>query len=636
MPEANNTLMSMVRLGGRLLALASTLLTTGRAADLFATRIQPLLTERCIGCHGGGAKLSEFDLTTRASLLKGGLNGVNVIPGRAAESRLYQWVAAGKMPPDRRLEPEQVEAIREWIDAGAGWGAVESIVVARPRAGPDWWALQPPRKPEVPPIAGVENPIDRFLLQKLGAKGLDFAPPADDRTLRRRVHFDLIGLPPAPDSMNLSYAEQVERLLASPHYGERWGRHWLDVVRFGETDGGEHNNERFHAWRYRDYVIDAFNRDKPYNQFVLEQIAGDVLSPDDPRIAAATGFLLAGPWDSVTKRQNKDEVLRKTIRMDELDDMVTTTFATFQALTVNCARCHDHKFDPIPTRDYYRLTAVFNGAGFGERIIATPAERAAREAAVAGPERELRDVRQALARIEIPVRVPLLGAKYEAFDRERGQDPRRIPLNPIWNRNRFAPVIASRFRLAITGANGRARIERLELVPAGRTIENWVAARDPTPDQPAFLNIDLDQPQAISEIRWSTDRRTGANGGSIRIYRFEYSLDGETWRTACSSMDHVDFLEIGLPQVSEAELVAQLPPEVAARRRELIARRDVLDAGVSAVPELDTVYGVQPEPLTPSHVLERGTPATPGEAVTPGALSAVRTPSPELDCDLSN
>jgi len=201
-------------------------------------------------------------------------------------------------------------------------------------------------------------------------KGLAFAPPADNRTLIRRLSFDLTGLPPDPALLDEPYDKAVERLLASPRYGERWGRHWLDVVRFGETDGGEHNFERFNSWPYRDYVIDAFNRDVPYNQFVREQIAGDVLFPNDRARIAATGFLVSGPWDQVSAVLNKDPLMRKTARMDELDDMVTTTCATFLGLTVNCARCHNHKFDPIPTRDYYRIAAAFAGAGIAQAIRA--------------------------------------------------------------------------------------------------------------------------------------------------------------------------------------------------------------------------------------------------------------------------
>ncbi len=622
----------MVRLTGLLLATGLVL-----RADPFTEKIQPILAQRCIACHAPATRINDFDLTTRQALLKGGKSGAAVAPGDAASSRLYQYVAAGKMPPDRRLEPAQIAAIKEWIDSGAPWGPAESIAVTRPRAGLDWWALQPPRKPEVPRAAGATNPIDAFLLDKLRSKGLDFAPPADARTLTRRLSFDLAGLPPAPDISKLAYGDQVERLLASPHYGERWGRHWLDVVRFGESDGGEHNNERFNAWKYRDYVIDAFQSDKPYNRFVMEQIAGDALAPDDPKMVAATGMLVAGPWDSVTKQINRDEIMRKTLRYDEFDDMITATFATFQALTVNCARCHDHKFDPIPTRDYYRLASVFNGVGFGERQIATAGQRAARQAAVAPIQQELRRVQKEIAAIEGPVRARLLLAKYQAFEKEREREPRRMPLNPVWNRNRFEPVTASRFRLAILGASGgRAKIDRLELLPAGRVVENWTAPADASPEKPVYLDIEMEKPATVAEIQWSTDRKTAAGGGSLSIYRFESSSDGATWRTVASSLDHIHDLEIVIPRASDAEIVAELPAEAVARRAELMKERDAIQANLDAIPDVETVYSVKPDEPMAERILERGSLATPGEPVTPGALSAVRALSPDFAFDPKN
>jgi len=626
----------MVRQGRLLAAAVCTFTAAGQTADIFTAKVEPLLTARCVACHGGGAKLNDFDLTTRAGLLKGGKHGVDVIPGNAAASRLYQWVAEGKMPPDRRLEAGDVAVLKQWIEAGAPWGAAESIVVQRPRAGLDWWALQPPRKPDVPLIAGAENPIDAFLLARLREKGLDFAAPSDARTLTRRVSFDLTGLPPATGLSSLSYREQVERLLASQHYGERWGRHWLDVARFGETDGGEHNNERFNAWRYRDYVIDAFNSDKPYDQFIREQIAGDVLTPGDAKIAAATGFLVAGPWDSVTKRINKDEMMRKTIRYDEFDDMINAVFASFMGLTVNCARCHDHKFDPIPTRDYYRLAAVFNGVGFGERQIATAEQREARNTAVAPLQRELRRLQQALQQIESPVRTRLLLARYLAYDREREHEARRMPLNPIWNRNRFAPVTAARYRLAILGARGPARVDHLELAPVGRVITNWRATEAASPDKPVYLTIDFEHAATVSEIRWSTDRTNGAPDGSLQIYRFEFSTDGVNWRTAGSSLDHVDDVEVVLPAVPEEELVAALPPDLVTQRRELLKERQTWQSKLDAVPALDAVYGVAPDQMMEERVLQRGSVATPGDAVTPGALSAIRTLPADLEYDPKN
>jgi mono/diheme cytochrome c family protein len=263
--------------------------------------LKPILAERCVQCHGPGNTLSEFDLTTRTSLLKGGKQGVDVVPGRPDESRLFQWVSAGKMPPGRKLEESEIASIREWIEQGARWGGSQSIGVERPRASLDWWSLQTPRKVGPPKLDGITNPIDAFVLAKLREKGLDFAPAADSRTLLRRLSFDLHGIVPKPELMSMPYERAIDYLLSSPEYGERWGRHWLDIVRFGETDGGEHNNERFTGWKYRYYVIAALKSDKPYDQFLREQIAGDVIAPDDHKGIAATGFLVAGPWDSVKK-----------------------------------------------------------------------------------------------------------------------------------------------------------------------------------------------------------------------------------------------------------------------------------------------------------------------------------------------
>ena len=250
-----------------------------------------------------------------------------------------------------------------------------------------WWAVQPVVRPNVPkgPGAGqiADNPIDSFIRAGLAAKNLAPAPEADRRTLIRRLSFDLLGLPPAPgevaafvaDSRPEAYELLVDRFLASPHYGERWARHWLDIAHYADTHGYERDQRRDNAWRYRDYVIDAFNADKPYNRFLTEQIAGDVVSPEKPDAVIATGFLAAGPWDYVGHIETKSEALRRAARGDDLDDMVTQVMTASVGLTVNCARCHDHKLDPILQREYYALWSVFAGVERSERPVnATEAE----------------------------------------------------------------------------------------------------------------------------------------------------------------------------------------------------------------------------------------------------------------------
>ena len=253
----------------------------------FDRDIRPLLAAKCVRCHGGERTSAGFDMTTAAAMA----NSPVIVKGDPEASRLYQHIASGKMPlGGPRLSQNEVALIADWIRAGAAWGSNRALASKK-----TWWAFVPPVKVPVP--AGAANPIDAFLQAKLQSKGLGFSPRASERDLIRRLHFSLTGLPPAPADYALPYAQTVDKLLASPEYGERWARHWLDVVRFGETDGGEHNFERFHAWRYRDWVIDAFNTDKPYTQFVREQITGDLLAPKDPKMVAATGFLVAGPWE---------------------------------------------------------------------------------------------------------------------------------------------------------------------------------------------------------------------------------------------------------------------------------------------------------------------------------------------------
>ena len=467
-----------------------------------------------------------------------------------------------------------------------------------------WWSLAPLARVEPPAATG--HPVDAFLRQKLEAKGLTFAPRADHRTLIRRLYFDLTGLPPRPEDLETSYEATVEKLLASPAYGERWGRHWLDIVRFGETDGGEHNYERPHAWRYRDYVIRSFNQDKPYPQFIREQLAGDLLDPNNPEMVAATGFLVAGPWDQVQAELNKDKVMAMTQRMDELDDMVTTTTNTFLGLTVNCARCHDHKFDPIPQRDYYRLTAVFSGVGFGNRPVAPAEQRAQYEAAYAPLKKALDDVRARLTALEEPVRFRLLEPRYRALDQQRRGEPQRLSLNPVYNHNWFAPVAAKQFRLVLTAAENKPT-PKLRWLVAGKTrIENWQGRELPLPGG------------RIEEIEFA---------GTLSTYELQASDDGSAWRTICSSLDHVGSNELEMPTVTEQELDTLID------RQPLLAERARVQKAIAALPAPPLVYSAKPKPqVEKAYLLERGSVAKPLEEVAPGALSAVNA----LPADLTN
>jgi hypothetical protein len=282
------------------------------------------------------------------------------------------------------------------------------------RAGPDWWSLRKLERPAPPKVRNatwVRNPIDAFVLAKLEAAGLEPAPEADPTTLIRRVTFDLTGLPPTPGEIDgflreyaakpqAAYEGLIDRLLASPAYGERWGRHWLDVARFAESNGFEHDKLRDHAWPYRDYVIRSLNEDKPYAKFVAEQLAGDALTPPAGDGAAATGFLVAGPYDEAAYI-SASATIKARAREDELEELLATVGQTFLGLTVNCARCHDHKFDPIPAADYYRLKAVFDGIGRGNRPALSPEQDRARKEALARHQAKVDGLRQRLDKLEV-------------------------------------------------------------------------------------------------------------------------------------------------------------------------------------------------------------------------------------------
>lgn len=370
---------------------------------LFALEVMPILADKCFSCHGDDPDEieGELDLTTRAKILKGGEFFDDVlIPGDAEFSFMMEAVRWEdpdfEMPPKEndRLSEEQTWMLRDWINAGAPWIAQDRIAAIREKHAEgvivqtsgalseewanrrykeeDLWAYQPIDDPAIPESKnGSKNPIDAFINDQLEEKGIPAAKPADRATLIRRATFDLIGLPPTPEEVETFKADKrsdskafqtvVDRLLADSRYGEQWGRHWLDVVRYADTSGYSNDFERTSAWRYRDYVIRSFNDDKPYDQFIKEQIAGDENNSDDPESLIATGFLRMGPWEHTGMS------VAKLTRQQFLDDVTDTVGQAVLSHPLQCARCHDHKFDPIPTKDYYRLQAVFATTQFVDR-----------------------------------------------------------------------------------------------------------------------------------------------------------------------------------------------------------------------------------------------------------------------------
>ncbi len=358
----------------------------------FAGDIAPILSQKCTKCHGLASPMANLDLRTREGALKGGQHGPAIVPGNAGASRLYRHVAAQEqpqMPLGGKLSEQEVAALKAWIDGGAEWDpGIKLEAAAVPAAAETkftnaqrkYWAFQKVVKPAVPTVkdkSWVRTPIDSFILSKLEERGVKPNPPADKITLIRRAYFDLIGLPPTPEQVQAfvsdhsaqAFEKVVSDLLASPHYGERWGRHWLDLARYADTQGFKADETRPNIWRYRDYVIEAFNQDRPYDRFIKEQVAGDELYPNDPAAKVATGFNRLWPDES----NLANPIL---MRQEILDDITDTVASVFTGLTYGCARCHDHKFDPILQKDYYRLQAFFAGTTNSDRVSLLSGEQA--------------------------------------------------------------------------------------------------------------------------------------------------------------------------------------------------------------------------------------------------------------------
>lgn len=412
-----------------LLGYSQSFKSVGAAPDLFKEKIAPIFEQNCLSCHGAKLQRSGLDLRTEAAALKGGARGAAVVPGNPEKSLLFRLIThkeEPEMPMGGKLSDAEIAAVAEWIkqlqpmampvvsDAAPVRNAGYSIT-DKDRS---FWSFVKPVRPTVPAMtlkdrAWVKNEIDAFVLAKLKEKGLKPSPAAAPRELLRRVYFDLIGLPPSPAEMEAfvknpsekAYQQVIEKLLSSQHYGERWGRHWLDLARFADSGGYEFDIDRPHAWRYRDWVIKSFNADLPYDQFIREQLAGDQLKPGDPESLIPTGFLRNGP--------TVDNADNEQTRSDELDDMVATTSSVFLGLTVGCARCHDHKYDPVPQKDYYRMQAAFFPFKKTEKTLATDEEIAAHKAANKAVDEKVRPVRGKIAAIEKPVREKLMAEKVE-------------------------------------------------------------------------------------------------------------------------------------------------------------------------------------------------------------------------------
>jgi len=598
---------------------------TAHAADGpdFVRDIRPLLEKHCYACHSGDQAKSGLRLDLKAAAFKGGDGwGAAIVPGKADESPLVQFARGDD--PDLRMPPQEsdiqplaasdVERLVAWVNAGAIWpdGVDMATVVDKT----DHWAFKPVQRPPVPAVHDTSWPkhdVDRFILARLEAEGLQPSPEADRRAWLRRATFDLTGLPPTPDEVEQFVADTapgahervVERLLASPRHGERYAQHWLDVVRYADTHGYEVNTERPNAWPYRDYCIAAFNADLPYDRFLREQLAGA-----EPGKEASTGFLVTAAV-LLPGQIGKDDASIRAARQDALNDIVVNTSDTVLGLTVGCARCHDHKFDPVTARDYYSLQAFFAGVEYGEQPLHAPSADAARRAHDAA--------RQALAALE-PV----------AFS---GQP--RAAVNGLLNVDRFPAVTVRRLRFTILEASSREPcLDELEvfdtsgrnvaLATAGTSVSasgslvatgvhdlayvndghygnnrSWMASTGTA----AWVMLDFPAPVTIDHVCWSRDQAGEYEDRLAVGYRIEVcgaTDTADSWTPVADSTDR-------LPRTNKADTPPADPvtdegKKAAAIAQERAAHRGRLKAAVHGMRVFAGAFK-RPHPV---HLLNRG------------------------------
>jgi hypothetical protein len=589
---------------------------------------------KCLRCHAPPQSKGGLDLTQRARLIEGGDNGPAFDAAGPTSSLIWEKVNEGEMPPGQPLDQADRAAIREWLTAGAPYPS-SGLHVSK--AGPDWWSLRPIQDTAVPVVRDAgwpRTPIDRFILARLEREGLSPAPEADLRTLLRRLTLDLTGLPPTleetaeflADDRDGAYERVVDRLLASPAYGERWARHWLDVARFAESHGYETNQLRPNAWPYRDWVIRAFNQDLPWGQFVREQFVGDQLPGADGLTHAATGFLVAGTHDVVG---NQTEAGTRQQRADDLDDLIAATGLAFLGLSLQCARCHDHKFDPISQHDYYALGAIFAGMEHAERDM--PAldleRRAARRAVVAervgrlraeldttvpltgpGAPRAVRPAVHARGNIEkfLPVSALLVRMAVEATT--DGLEPCIDELE-IWTTGDGPRNVALADMGAITRASSvypNSPIHRLEHLNDGRygNGRSWISAE---PGR-GWVEVQFARPELIDRVTWARDREGKYADRLARTYRIEVATDPEgPWTTVASSEDRA-----GPDMPSSAGLV------------DLRKALDSAEAELAGLGDRMMCYSgrFQASP-SPTFLLQRGDPMRRAEVVAPGTPRAL-------------
>ncbi|MGC6459089.1 MAG: DUF1553 domain-containing protein [Akkermansiaceae bacterium] len=630
------------------LALSTAIAQANKAVD-FEMQIQPLLERNCTKCHGEKKKKGGLRLDRPTTILKGGDSGEPLfVVGKRKESHLYKVVSREDpdeaMPPKGKdaLSPEEVELIGRWIDEGAKLpGGNEATVLTT-----DHWSFQPIAKEH------KHGAVDAFLNEALNAKKLTANAMADRHTLMRRLYLTMLGLPPAPEEMEAflsdpsskAWDDLVDRVLASPHYGERLARHWLDLVRFAESNGFETNRERPSAWRFRDYIIQSFNNDKPFDRLIKEHLAGDALGAD-----LGTSFLVAGPYDIV---KSPDPNLTLMQRQDELADMINTTGTAFLGLTIGCARCHNHKFDPISQRDYYSMQAVFAGVRFGERAIKNPPSEEQKN--------QLAGLRSSLARVERE----LADLRSMAAKSDEGTKQLRPPVTAKFNRENFPPQETKFVRFTIRKTNSvEPCLDELEVfTPAGENVAINTKGTIPTASgsysgnpihQLAHINdgkfgnswswisntpgtgwvqLELPKPATVERIEWARDREGRFRDRLAIDYTIELSIDGKTWTAVASSRDRQPYGG----QADPAAFLAKLAPPAASRARDLMSREKTLLIKISELENGVKAWVANFGAPGATHRLYRGDPMAKREEVSPDALGVIGslgldTQTPEQD-----
>lgn len=627
-----------------LLLVAFCLSATVAGAGEFDKEVEPIFREHCLDCHGPDEQQSQFRLDRLAPLLAGGNSGEPaVVPGDPNASYLVKLIRheepGWEMPPEQSLSPEEIAKIEQWIAAGAN--TPKHYGPAKVRTDLDHWSFQPIKRPDL--AGGESNAIDDLVGRKLTEAGLQHSAIADRRVLIRRLYLVMTGLPPTPEQVEAFVADQhpnawqhlVENVLASPHYGERWASHWLDIVRFGETNGFETNRERPNAWRFRDWVIDSLNQDLPYDQFVRQQIAGDAIGAD-----VATGFLVAGPHDIV---KGQDPLLGQVQRMNELDDMINTTGTTFLGLTTGCARCHSHKFDPISQRDYYAMQAIFAGVQHGDRPL-PPTDQT---------ERLLNELAgQITERTEnLKPFLPKPQLASPTIDPSGVLPALRPAVNAKINEDRFEPRMAKWVRFTIEATSGgEACIDELEIYAGDNNVALASAGAQATSsgdfkhplhklqhlndgrygnprswivDSVAggWVQIQLAKPEMIDRVVWGRDREQKYSDRLATKYRIEVADGPDNWELVSSSADRRP--TAGQPADEDVYDFNGFSKLQADQGRRWLEQLRSLKAQTAALEQSTLSYSGTFSQPGPTHRLYRGEPDARREQVAPDAIAAL-------------